>query len=40
MIKELIDPELSEMYVTPKDVDATVKCISYTISEGLNIIFT
>lgn len=40
LIKELIDPELSEMYVTPKDVDATVKCISYTISEGLNIIFT
>ncbi len=40
LIREMIDPELSEMYVTPKDVDATVKYISYTISEGLNIIFT
>ena len=40
LIKEVISPELQEMYVTPKDEDATVKYISYTISEGLNIIFT
>lgn len=39
LVKEVISPELSSMYVTPKDVDETIKSISYTISEGLNIIW-
>jgi spore protease len=25
------------MFVTPKDIDETVKYLSYTISEGLNL---
>ena len=25
------------MFVTPKDIDETVKRLSYTISEGLNL---
>ncbi len=37
MIRELISPHLNTMYVTPKDIDETVKRISYTISEGINI---
>jgi len=37
MIRELISPHLNAMFVTPKDIDATVKRISYTISEGLNM---
>lgn len=37
MIRELISPHLNTMFVTPKDIDATVKRISYTISEGLNM---
>lgn len=40
LIKELAPPSVSTMYVTPKDVDATIKYISYTISEGLNIIWS
>lgn len=40
LIKEVIHPNLSTMYVTPKDVDETIKYISYTISEGLNIIWS
>ncbi|MGO5052171.1 GPR endopeptidase [Lachnospiraceae bacterium LCP25S3_G4] len=40
LIKELISPHLNGMFVTPKDVDETVKRISYTISEGLNIVFS
>lgn len=38
LIKEIIEPEVSAMYVTPKDVDATIKYLGYTISEGLNIL--
>lgn len=34
---ELITPGLHSMFVTPKDVDETVKMLSYTISEGINI---
>lgn len=36
---ELITPRLHSMFVTPKDVDETVKMLSYTISEGLNLAF-
>lgn len=36
LVKELIAPHLNGMFVTPKDVDETVKRISYTISEALN----
>jgi spore protease len=39
LVKEVIDPDISTMYVTPKDVDETIRYISYTISEGLNIIW-
>ena len=37
MISELISPHLNPMFVTPKDIDETVKRIGYTISEALNI---
>ena len=39
-LDEMITPNLYSMFVTPKDVDETVKYLSYTISEGLNIAFS
>ncbi len=39
MNQELISPHLNTMFVTPKDIDETVKYLSYTISEALNIAF-
>lgn len=38
-IRELISTRLNTMFVTPKDIDETVKYLSYTISEGLNQVF-
>ena len=40
LVKELISPNLNGMFVTPKDIDETVKRISYTISEALNLLFS
>lgn len=40
LVKELISPHLNGMFVTPKDIDEMVKQISYTISEGLNLLLT
>ena len=40
MIRELISPHLNTMFVTPKDIDETVKYLSYTISEALNLVLT
>lgn len=40
LIKELIAPNLNSMFMTPKDIDETVKHLSYTISEGLNLAFS
>ena len=39
-LEEMIAPSLYSMFVTPKDVDETVKRLAYTISEGLNMAFT
>lgn len=38
-LEEMIPPHLHGMFVTPKDVDETVKYLSFTISEGLNMTF-
>lgn len=40
LVKELISPNLNGMFVTPKDIDETIKRISYTISESLNLLFS
>lgn len=40
LVKELISPHLNGLFVTPKDIDETVKRISYTISESLNLLFS
>lgn len=37
LIRELLSPQLNTMFVTPKDIDESVKQLSFTISEGLNI---
>lgn len=39
-LEEMLTPSLYSMFVTPKDIDETIKWLSYTISEGLNLIFT
>ena len=40
LVKELISPHLNGLFVTPKDIDETVKRISFTISEALNLLFS
>ncbi|MBP3700348.1 MAG: GPR endopeptidase [Lachnospiraceae bacterium] len=37
LIRELLEPRFGPMFVTPKDIDETVKRISFTISEGINM---
>lgn len=39
LIREILEPEIGNMYVTPKDIDETIKSLSYTLSEALNIIW-
>lgn len=36
LVNEVLTPNLNGMYVTPKDIDETVKRISFTISEAIN----
>ena len=38
-LEEMISPQLHSLFVTPKDVDETIKRLGYTISEGLNMVF-
>lgn len=40
LILELLDDRLRTMFVTPKDIDETIKRISFTISEAINIAFS
>lgn len=37
VVRDFIPESMYQMYVTPKDVDETVKRISFTISEAINI---
>ncbi|RKD32151.1 GPR endopeptidase [Lacrimispora algidixylanolytica] len=39
LIKELLEPEFGALYVTPPDIDETVKELSFTISEGIHLAF-
>ena len=39
LIRELLSPQLNNMFVTPKDIDASIKQMSFMIAEGLNIAF-
>lgn len=38
-LEEMISPHLHSMFVTPKDIDETIKRLGFTISEGLNMAF-
>ena len=40
LLRELIAPHLNGMFVTPKDMDETVKMLGFTVSEALNMAFT
>lgn len=40
LVKELVAPHLNGMFVTTKDIDELIKRISFTISEGLNFLFS
>lgn len=37
LIRELLSPSLNTMFVTPKDIDESIKRLSFTVSEGLNL---
>lgn len=39
LIRELLEPEFGPLYVTPPDIDETVKELSFTISEGIHLAF-
>lgn len=36
LMRELMAPEMANMFVTPKDIDQSITKISYTISEAIN----
>ncbi len=38
MAYHLVEPELADMFVTPKNIDELIKRISFTISEAINSI--
>lgn len=37
LIRELLEPEFGSMFVTPPDIDRTIRQLSYTISEGIHM---
>lgn len=38
-VRSMIDPHLGTMFVTPNDIDETIKLLSFTVAEGINIAF-
>ena len=39
LVRGLLSPQLNQMFVTTKDIDAQIKQMSYTVSEGINMAF-
>ena len=39
LIRELLSPQLNNMFMTPKDIDAAIAQMSFTVAEGLNMAF-
>lgn len=39
LMRELMAPEMMHMFVTPKNIDETIKLLSFTLSEALNMAF-
>ena len=39
LIREVSEPRFGPLFVTPKNIDETVKRVSFTLSEGLNLAF-
>lgn len=39
LVRELLSPQLNNLFVTPKDIDASVRAMSLTVAEGLNMAF-
>ena len=37
LARELLSPQLNGLFVTPKNIDDSIKNLSFLISEGLNI---
>lgn len=37
LIREILNPEMVDMVVTPKDVDASVRTISYIVADAINL---
>ena len=37
LARELLSPQLNGLFVTPKNIDDSIKQLSFLISEGLNI---
>lgn len=40
LTEKFMSPQLHGMFVTPKDIDGTIKQLSFMLSEGLNIAFS
>ncbi len=38
LVREMMEPMMTDMFVTPKDIDETIGRISYTVSEAINSI--
>ena len=36
LIRELLEPEFGNLYVTPPNIDETIEALSYTISEAIH----
>ena len=39
LARELLSPQLNGLFVTPKNIDDSIKTLSFLISEGLNVAF-
>ena len=40
LIREILEPQLGDMFVTPKDIDESIKTMAEIVAYGINLIFS
>lgn len=40
LVRELLEPRVADMFVTPKDIDESIRFMSETVAYGINLVFS
>ena len=40
LVREFLEPRVADMFVSPKDIDESIRFMSETVAYGINLVFS